>query len=380
MAETYYVAIVAGGIIGACLAFGLVRRGARVVVLDQGRVGGGTTGATLAWINATAKADDPAYYRLNAEGVAAWRGLAAELGAEAIGYGGEGAVFWAEGASAALDADRVRLRALGHDFESVDARAIAGLAPGIRVAPEARGFRATADRWVDAPRAVAALSRRIRASGSSVMEDTRVASIRLDRTGAALATNAGMIAADRVAVAGGPATQELVACAAGPEAAAFVPVDQDPGLLVDTPPLPAAADLRVHLFPPGASGLHLRAFAGGFRMGSDAGDATVRTRPGQLDASGAVAAMVAEAVRLYPDLAAGGLAAACAWRVGIRAVPRDGVTIAGPVPGADRLWAVVTHSGVTLAPLLGELVAAELLGAPPSPLLAPYRPTRFART
>jgi glycine/D-amino acid oxidase-like deaminating enzyme len=38
---------------------------------------------------------------------------------------------------------------------------------------------------------------------------------------------------------------------------------------------------------------------------------------------------------------------------------------------------VVSHSGVTLGPLWGRIVAAELLDGVSDPRLAPYRPARF---
>jgi glycine/D-amino acid oxidase-like deaminating enzyme len=47
------------------------------------------------------------------------------------------------------------------------------------------------------------------------------------------------------------------------------------------------------------------------------------------------------------------------------------------VPGFDNLSVVVTHSGVTLAVILGRLVAAEVLGAPPDRRLASFRPDRM---
>jgi glycine/D-amino acid oxidase-like deaminating enzyme len=50
--------------------------------------------------------------------------------------------------------------------------------------------------------------------------------------------------------------------------------------------------------------------------------------------------------------------------------------VAGFVPGVDGLYLLVSHSGTTLAPILGELVAAELLGEPQA-ALEPYRPSRF---
>jgi glycine/D-amino acid oxidase-like deaminating enzyme len=62
--------------------------------------------------------------------------------------------------------------------------------------------------------------------------------------------------------------------------------------------------------------------------------------------------------------------------VGERAMPADGRTIASPAPGAEWLYVVATHSGVTLAPFLGEVVAEEVLGTP-SPALATFRLGRF---
>ena len=58
-------------------------------------------------------------------------------------------------------------------------------------------------------------------------------------------------------------------------------------------------------------------------------------------------------------------------------MPRDGRSIAGPVPGTEGLYVLATHSGVTLAPVLGALLAEEIaVGAPP-PMLAGFRPDRF---
>ena len=48
--------------------------------------------------------------------------------------------------------------------------------------------------------------------------------------------------------------------------------------------------------------------------------------------------------------------------VGQRVMPEDGRTIAGPVPEFPWLYVVATHSGITLAPYLGEAVTAEILG------------------
>ena len=61
-----------------------------------------------------------------------------------------------------------------------------------------------------------------------------------------------------------------------------------------------------------------------------------------------------------------------------RPIPRDGLPAVGFLrPG---LFCVVSHSGITLGPLLGELAAIELQlchQTAASELLEDYRPTRF---
>ena len=59
----------------------------------------------------------------------------------------------------------------------------------------------------------------------------------------------------------------------------------------------------------------------------------------------------------------------------LRPIPQDGLPAVGLVqPG---LYTVVSHSGVTLAPILGALVAEELLTGRKVSLLESFRPDRF---
>ena len=60
----------------------------------------------------------------------------------------------------------------------------------------------------------------------------------------------------------------------------------------------------------------------------------------------------------------------------MRPVPEDGLPVVGqgPIPG---LWVAVMHSGATLAPVVAELLAAEMVEGIQSPLLAGFRPGRF---
>ncbi|WP_037506002.1 FAD-dependent oxidoreductase, partial [Rhizorhabdus wittichii] len=63
--------------------------------------------------------------------------------------------------------------------------------------------------------------------------------------------------------------------------------------------------------------------------------------------------------------------------LGFRPYPLDNRPICGPVPGAKGVYAIVTHSGITLAPILGRYAAREIMSGEVAPLLQPYRPDRY---
>jgi glycine/D-amino acid oxidase-like deaminating enzyme len=85
--------------------------------------------------------------------------------------------------------------------------------------------------------------------------------------------------------------------------------------------------------------------------------------------------LLKRAKRLVPDLAQACLADVV---VGIRPLPSDGVSVVGHLEPYRNLYVAVTHSGVTLAALLGELCTRELVGGSPSAQLDSFRPARFA--
>jgi len=63
--------------------------------------------------------------------------------------------------------------------------------------------------------------------------------------------------------------------------------------------------------------------------------------------------------------------------LGFRPMPTDEFPVMGALPGLRDLHVAVTHSGVTLAPIIGRLTAEEVLNASPAEMFAPYRPERF---
>ena len=67
-------------------------------------------------------------------------------------------------------------------------------------------------------------------------------------------------------------------------------------------------------------------------------------------------------------------------RFGMRPVPADGHSCVGALSAIPGYFEAVTHSGVTLGPLIGRLLAREILTGEVDPLIAPFRADRFPST
>ena len=189
------------------------------------------------------------------------------------------------------------------------------------------------------------------------------------------------LAAPVVVAALGPDTENTLRAWLGPGELGNRPfLDRRPGLLVDIPDTGSFRLVR-HVLYTGDNAFHMRPEpAGGIRIGSEDADPPEGEAPDDREAR--VLALLARARALVPAI--GGeapfetLARECTARVGVRPVPADDRTIIGPVGGARGLYVIVTHSGVTLGPWLGELAAEEIASGAMPPELAPFRFDRFA--
>jgi glycine/D-amino acid oxidase-like deaminating enzyme len=62
--------------------------------------------------------------------------------------------------------------------------------------------------------------------------------------------------------------------------------------------------------------------------------------------------------------------------IGWRPLPLDGLPVMGFSPAQPGVYLAIAHSGVTLAPILGQLAAQEILDGTRAEALSPYRPDR----
>ncbi len=357
------VVVVGGGIIGSSIAYHLARRGIQVTVCEKEAPAAGATSRSFAWINASAGKRPYHYFRLNRLSALAYRHLEAEVGGDLrVQWGGS--LEWAEDADEASTLRRAvrSQQAWGYPIRLVDDRELRALEPGLRTREQPLAASWSEEEGsVDPERATRALLAAAEGEGAEVRYPCEVTGL----GGAAprrVRTTRGEIAADVVVLAVGVDTPALAGLAG-----LRVPLRESPGLLAHGKPAARLLD-RVVLAPGGAMKQKLDGslvVSGGFSG-----------RPVSDDPAGQAEEILSRALELLPDARDVELAR---HTVGWRPLPEDGFPVLGFATAAPDVYVAVMHSGITLAPLVGRLVAAEILDDVQVELLEPYRPARFAR-
>jgi glycine/D-amino acid oxidase-like deaminating enzyme len=358
--------IIGAGVIGSMLAFRLAQRGAPVTLVERGGPAYGTTGSSFAWINSNTKLPRD-YFELNWAGMRAHRALRDELG-EAPWLREGGNLEWAtsDAGHAELEARVARLRSWGYAAEWLDRATVRDLEPNLRPEPGSEQAALFADEaGIDGPLLAARLSELATRHGAVPRFRSELTAIEraAGRVRGVRLANGERIAADLVVNCAGPAADRVAALAGR-----RLPLAPTRGLIVRVSGAADAVGRVLH-----APRLHLRPDSGGLLMlhHDDADAAIAGGEPPQRWAR----ALLERLPEYVPNAGAARLSR---WSVGVRPIPADERTSAGLLPDLPGYAEIVTHSGITLGPLLGRLVADEILDGTIDPLLAPFRPERFA--
>jgi glycine/D-amino acid oxidase-like deaminating enzyme len=346
-----HVIVVGAGIIGVSIAYHLAKEGARVTIIATSP-GGDATPNTFAWINAS-WGNDAGYYRLRFDSVERWRRLEQEIPNLGVSWGG----------SLTYDLSEAELRryvaefsARGYPVRLVDAVEARALEPSLLSPPHLAAY-AEAEGAVEHSAATSAL---LKASAADLVR-TRVHG--LDVVGGrvmSVMTDEGPVEADHFVIAAGTGTAALLATAG-----IALELDAPAGLILHTAPVRRL--LRRLIIAPQ---IHLRqTLTGEIIAGSDFGGSPVERGPMAVAAE--LLDLIRSTVRGTEDLQM------ARYSIGYRPTPKDMLPIVGPVPGIERLYVAVMHSGITNAPAIGAYAADEILHGRRSDLIKPYGIERF---
>lgn len=359
------VVVIGAGILGAAIGYELSKRGAEVTILDRAGPAAATTGDSFAYLNASTKSSSRPYYVLNWLGMAGWHAWQQEPGAP-LPLKWSGSVYWRD------DADKIKqlaetlatVRSWGYSGAAVEADEIRSLLPGVTVPGAPSGVFYPEEGSVDPVEAVNALLDRAKQRGARVLHPVEVTGLIVEGGQVrGVRTNNGELKADTVVIAAGHGSQSLAE-----SLGVALPLKASTGILVHTAPLPHFLDKVVF-----ASHNTFRQKRDGRVVISgsahEGGGGTGNT-PEDIGRN-----ILASAARYMPQLRDAKIERVS---VGQRVLPGDTFPVVGFAPKVEQLYVAVSHSGVTLAPVIGRWAATEILDGTRVDLLDGFRPDRFA--
>jgi glycine/D-amino acid oxidase-like deaminating enzyme len=363
------VAVIGVGILGASVGWNLSRHGAEVVFIDAGQPGEGATNWSFSWVNASNKTERRSYFDLNVAGMAAYRELAGTIGPDSWWYPG-GHLRWAgdPAAEAKLLQTAELLATWDYRVEvCTGAEVRRRLEPALVVPGEVSVVFYPDEAWVHGRHLVGRLVERAVEFGAERRYGIAVCDIDVGADGSIRT----------VALSDGSSLDvDVVVNAAGPSAswvagliARQLPMRREPGAVTRI----GCAQVPVH------RAMH----APHIEIRPD-GDASVVLHSREVDALIDTGEAPAELARLLyesarhvvPEL---GNSRIAGTRVADRPIPGDGFPSVGAVPSVPGYYEAVSHSGITLGPVIGRLLASEILSGRTDDMLADFRPERFAQ-
>ena len=343
-----------------------------MTLIDAGEPGSGATSHSFAWINSFGK-EPRAYGALNRRSLDTWDRFVRLLDAD-VGLRWGGHLTWAasDEDAAALARNVARLQSWGYVARMIDEAEMLRLEPGLRPGIVRAAAYSDNDGHVQGTRVAQTCASRVRQMGGHVMSASPVTGLAV-HAGRVTSVQlpGGAIPCDAVVLAAGVATTRLAEMAG-----VYVPQEESPGVVVRTEPLPPVLRSVAALYAPppgsGAQPVHLRQSTDGVvLLGEGSQESLARD-----DSLEHAAELLARASGYLPALRS---ATPIPVPVGYRPMPIDGLPVLGFTRAVPNLYVALMHSGITLAPLVGELATLEILDETRVDILEHYRPERFDR-
>jgi glycine/D-amino acid oxidase-like deaminating enzyme len=359
------IAVIGAGVIGACVGYYLSRGGANVLLIDAAKPGMLTTNASFAWVNASSKIGNRTYFELAFAGLREYDRLVAALG-DSGWWNPTGHVRCNYEDEQLLDHHVAQLRAWGYPAEVWSAKEVQmRLEPSLSfMSPDAPVALFPSEAWVDGPTMVQALVGAAVKHGAATAFGRTVRAVTVKDTSVTRIgfSNGEEYPVDAFVTAAGPPAPTVAALVGR-----ILPMADSPGLAVRVKVTADFVGRVIH-----TSGLALRP------DGPGRGFLLSRAVEPALK-QGAHAGVLAESVRqkagrVFPALVESIVLDA---RVGRRPIPADGLPAIGKAAHINGYYEAVTHSGITLGPIIGRLLTAEIMHGHIDPLVSAFRASRF---
>jgi sarcosine oxidase subunit beta len=356
--------IVGGGLLGTTTAYYAAKAGLKVVLLEERELASGASGAAFGGVSigiysySSARVPLP-YVALSKASLELYRQAQEEIGPP-LDLDAPGSIdpfYSEEGTQRGLERAR-GLQACGVPCELLDYKQIKEIEPAVsEVAVSA--IYCPVDAHVTPLCVVWAFAKAARRFGADIRTGVRVnALIKTGDRVTGVRCNDGEIHANTVVMTAGIGTSALT-----DDIGLRVPVDNSRGQMFVTERIPPLLRTYVHNIKQTPAGTIV---LGATR--ENGFNETVTTVEGTRE-------ILDWAVRLIPRLA--NVKLLRSW-AGIRPVPPDGYPVIGKADGIDGLLLAVMHRGVTLAPVVGSILADLAMYGKTTHDIDPYRLSRFS--
>ena len=353
------IIVMGSGIVGASVAMFCLNLGADVLVLERDKLGGSASSKSFGWINASF-AESTDYFRLRNEAVDTFRNLMEEINLnECVQWQG---TLWWEDSGQELKRQFNSLVERGYVAKILNKNEIKSIEPNLIDIPKEAIFTSL-EGAAEADRVALEMLKQLAIKGGNVLSGCSVLGLTVKKSRvSAVQTNIGEMQCDMVAIATGAATQN------GLEGFEWrLPMQNKKGLIVQTAPLP---QLINHVLM--TNDVHFKQNTDGSFTAGEIYSGDLKKGIVPLDLAYDVLSRISKKLKSSENLTPTNI------KIGTRPVPIDGFPVVGEIEGYKGAFIAVMHSGVTLAPLVGELLASEMLQATKSSLLNSFRPIRFS--
>jgi glycine/D-amino acid oxidase-like deaminating enzyme len=369
--------VVAGaGIVGASVAYHLARSGVTVTIIDQQGPATHASRGSFAWINATWAKQPHYYHSLSQASVVYWHELQQALRIP-VRWGGSLEWFPNATRQVKLAAQITEQADWGERARMVDSETLALLEPKVDFGGARQAAFSENDGAVDPVLATQMLLQAARQMGATTKYPCELTGVSF-RKGKLVSVNTslGNLAADKLVLATG-AAPDMAKRLTG----VHIPQRSRPGIIVTTAPFSRIIN-RVIVAP----GIHMHQrddgrIVLGEQDGAPQNDAhamRLSARPNDFPnaaiASEHAARMRSTAKRFIPAISGAEIESVF---IGWRPLPLDGHPVLGAPSDHPDVYLTLMHSGITLAPIVGQLAAKELISGEPVTQLERFRPDRI---
>ncbi len=365
------VLVVGAGIIGSSISYHLAKDSADVTLIDMAGPASHASKGTFAWLNASWAKQPQSYHSLNQQSVKYWHQISSELSIP-VKWGGSLEWFGS--------AQRQQKLALQITEQAEWGEAASMLTPkqSVELEPKVNFFNASAvaysanDGAVDPVLATKQFIHAAQQLGAKTMFPCTLEDIRNPNTAM---TSCGDIQFDKIILAVG-ANSTLIKKVAKVD----VPQRTTPGIIVVTKPFKTLVNRMIV-----APGVHIhQRLDGRIVLGEQGGAPKTKAhkqrlagRPNKYPSKELALQhanrIIAVAVQYLPEIKGVEVEDVS---IGWRPLPIDGHPVLGFSEQVENVYIATMHSGVTLAPIVGKLVAKEVISNKPELQLQAYRPNR----